>query len=408
MKIPQIMEPLFESDDKRYLVLWGGRGSGKSWSVAQYLILKALEEKCIILCTREHQISVKDSVHHLLEETISRLELNDYFIILDKEIRCKNNSKFIFSGLQNIKNIKSKEAIKYVWIEEADNLNKVTFETVDPTIRVDDSQIIMVFNLQLEDDYPYTNFVLKERADTLVINANYHDNPFLSKALISQKDYAKENDIEAYNHIWLGHARQISDALIFKNKFVKEYFETPEDAIFYYGADFGYNPDPAVLVRSFIIDNTLYIDQEAYGVKVELDGLPEFYDSIYDRDIGWMIIGDCHRPDTISFLQNQGFNIKGCKKGKGSVDDGVGHLRSFDRIVIHPRCKYTFFEFCHYSYKVDPRTGKILPIIIDDHNHVIDSVRYSLEDVRRGQGEFSPIFASDSNNWDDKFFSKSG
>lgn len=400
-------EPLFKSKGKRYVVAWGGRGSGKSWSVASYLILKALEEKCIILCTREHQISVKDSVHHLLEETISRLELSDYFVILDREIRCKNGSKFIFSGLQNIKNIKSKEAIKYVWIEEADNLNKVTFEIVDPTIRVDDSQIIMVFNLQFLDDYPYTNFVLKERDDTLVINANYYDNPFLSKALIMQKDYAKANDIELYNHVWGGQARQVSDALVFKNKYVSEYFEVPEDVIFYFGSDFGYSKDPATLIKSFIVGNELFICDECYEVGVEIDDLSAFYDRIYDRNVGWMIIADSQRPDTISHIRNKGFNIKGAKKGAGSVEDGVKHLKSFKRIVIHPRCKNTMDEFNRYSFKVDPRTGNILPILVDKFNHIIDALRYSLEDIRRGQGEFTPVFASDSNSWDEKFFNKS-
>ena len=409
LNIPQKFQAMFTSAYKRYLILWGGRGSGKSWSVAFYLILRALSENCIILCTREYQVSVKDSVHSLLAETIKRLELDRFFEVLKTEIRCVSGSKFIFSGLQNIENIKSKESIKYVWIEEANNLNKVTFDIVDPTIRLDGSQIIMVFNLQHTDDYPYTNFVLKKRDDTLVINANHYDNPFLSDALRMQMEYAKAHDIESYNHIWLGQARQISDALVFKNKYVSEYFETPlhdyPDLVFYYGCDFGYAKDPSTLVRSFIIDNTLYIDQEVYGIGIEIDALPTFYNSIYDKDAGWMIIADSARPDTISYLANKGFNIKGSKKGKGSVADGIAHLKSFDRIVIHPRCKNTLDEFNHYSYKVDPRTGNIIPVLKEGFDHILDALRYSLEDVRKGPQDVTPLLSTaDDNSWDNQFF----
>lgn len=408
LNIPKLFQPIFNID-KRYIVLWGGRGSGKSHTVARYLLLKALLEDALILCTREYQVSVKDSVYGLLCATINKLELNDYFVILKTEIRCVTGSRFIFSGLQNIENIKSKEEIKYLWIEEANNLNKVTFDTVDPTIRVDDSQIIMVFNLQHIDDYPYTNFVLKNREDTLVIKANYYDNPFLTKALKMQMEYAKKHDIEAFNHIWLGEARQISDALVFKNKFVSEYFETPTkeypDLVFYYGADFGYAKDPSTLVRCYILGNTLYIDQEAYGVGIEIDELPNFYDEIYDKDEAWLIIGDNQRPDTISYLANKGYNIKSCRKGKGSVADGIAHLRSFDRIVIHPRCKNTLDEFNHYSYKIDSRTGNVLPLLKEGFDHIIDAVRYSMEDVRKGQGDFIPLMATDSQDtWDQEFF----
>ena len=211
-RIPLIFESIFTTP-KRYIVLYGGRGSGKSHSVARYLLYKSLKEKCIILCTREYQVSVKDSVYGLLSETIDNLKLDKYFQRLKTEIRCLTGSKFIFSGLQNIRNIKSKEKIKYVWLEEADSLNRVTFQNIDPTIRVDDSQIIFVFNPQNEDDFPLTEFVNKERSDTLVIKANYHDNPFITKALLQQMEYAKKTDIELYNHVWLGQARQISDGI---------------------------------------------------------------------------------------------------------------------------------------------------------------------------------------------------
>ena len=138
-----------------------------------------------------------------------------------------------------------------------------------------------------------------------------------------------------------------------------------------------HNCDPTALVRCFIRENTLYIDREVYGVGVELDDLPQFFDKI-ETSRTWPIKADCARPETISYMQRQGFNISGAKKWQGSVEEGIVYLQSFDKIVIDTKCINSIREFTGYSYKTD-KNGDVLPILVDKDNHCIDSVRYSLD-----------------------------
>lgn len=138
-----------------------------------------------------------------------------------------------------------------------------------------------------------------------------------------------------------------------------------------------HNCDPTTLVRCFMKDRCLYIDQEAYGVGVELDEIPQLFDSVPDSR-KWQILADCARPETVSHIKNKGFNIESCPKWKGSVEDGVEYIRSFEKVYIHPRCPHTYHEFKFYSYKQDKNTGEVLPILLDKDNHIIDSIRYAL------------------------------
>ncbi|MBK1484926.1 PBSX family phage terminase large subunit, partial [Enterobacter hormaechei] len=136
--------------------------------------------------------------------------------------------------------------------------------------------------------------------------------------------------------------------------------------------------DPNTLVRSFILHNRLYIEYEAYGQQTELDHMPELYDTIPGaRD--WPIKADSARPETISYLKRQGFNISAAEKWQGSVEDGIAHLRGFDEIIIHPRCKNVAREARMWSYKTDRITGEVLPKLADGDEHTWDAIRYSLD-----------------------------
>jgi phage terminase large subunit len=154
--------------------------------------------------------------------------------------------------------------------------------------------------------------------------------------------------------------------------------------IYYYGADWGFSVDPTALVRCFIVDKKLYIDYESYGVKVDIDKTPALFDLIPGVRMH-MITADSARPETISAMRNYGFKIKSSIKGKGSVEDGIAHLRSFEQIVIHERCRHTIDEFRNYCYKVDKHTDEISTVPEDKSNHVLDALRYSIEDVMRNR-----------------------
>lgn len=386
------------SKNKRYKVLYGGRGSGKSWSVGIHLVLRAYEEKIRVLCTREIQSSIRDSVHKLLSDTISHLGLDSAFVVQRDGIFGANGSEFLFKGLRhNISEIKSTEGLDVVWVEEAEKVGYESWEVLIPTIRKPNSEIIVSFNPDDAKSSTYTRFVEKEGKPVIVERGavalmNYRDNDWFPEVLRMEMEYDKRTDFEKYEHVWMGKPKKYGDACIFKGKIFIEDFETPEGSRFFFGADFGFSQDPTCLVRCWINEietpanekniQDLMIDYEGYGIGVEIRDHAVLYDTVPESR-RWRIVGDSSRPETISHIRQDGFSIDGAKKGQGSVADGIEYLRSFRRIYINPRCKGSIGDFSNYKWKVDRNTNEILPIPVDASNHSPDAVRYALEDYIR-------------------------
>ena len=375
------------TDKKRYKVAYGGRGSGKSYGFADACLLKALENKIRILCARQLQTSIKDSVHKLLCDRINAHNLNAWFEITQQSIRCKNGSEFIFKGIQNnVNEIKSMEGVDICWVEEAQSVSAESWDVLIPTIRKENSEIWVTFNPDKEEDATYQRFVISPPDDCITQLVNYSDNKYFPEVLRREMEYCRRISQADYEHIWLGKTRVQTDAQIFKDRYIIQDFAEPKaNTRFFHGADWGFAKDPTTLVRCFIQDDCLYIDREAYGVGVELDETPQLFDSI-ETARRFPIKADCARPETISFMHRKGFNITAAKKWSGSVEDGLAVLKSFAKIIIHPRCKHTADEFRLYSYKVDKNNGDILPIIEDKNNHIIDALRYALDGYIKGRG----------------------
>lgn len=210
--IPALFEP------KRFKILWGGRSSAKSTSVARMLILKAHTGKVRILCTRELQNSLKDSVWKLLSDTVHEFGLDDFFVINKDGIHGKNGSEFMFAGLKNDpKKIKSTESVDYCWLEEAESISEESWDMLIPTIRKAGSEIIVVFNPSDELDPTYQRFIAPFYDDILlsdnmthfddrhtIIKMNYTDNPWLPKESIDEMERCKKDDYKKYLHIWEG------------------------------------------------------------------------------------------------------------------------------------------------------------------------------------------------------------
>ena len=376
----------------RYKVAYGGRGSGKSYSFADALLIKALEKKRRILCARQLQTSIRDSVHKLLSDRIDALGLTPYFEITREQIRAYNGSEFIFKGVQNnIQEIKSTEGIDICWCEEAASITQESWDVLIPTIRKEGAEIWITFNPDREEDPTYKMFIKQPVDDCKAVLMNYNDNPFFPETLRKEMDYCKRVDFQKYENVWLGQPATQTDVQVFRGKFEQKEFETPENVQFYWGCDWGFSSDPTVLVRCFIKDKCLYIDREAYGVGVEMDELPQLFDSIPDSR-KWVIRADCARPETIAYVKRHGFNCIAAEKWKGSIEDGIEYMRSFEKIYIHPRCKHTYDECKFYSYKKDRISGDILPIIVDAWNHCLiagtmiltDKGEKPIEDIKKG------------------------
>lgn len=382
-------KPLF--DPYRYKILYGGRGSGKSWAVADTLIDISLDKKILVLCGREFQNSIKDSVHSLLAQRIEALGFGNYFEITRDEINCNyTGSRFIFKGLRhNIDSIKSMAGINILWIEEADTLSAESWRIIEPTIREPNSEIWCTFNPKNETDILYQTFITTEPPENAyVVKVNYTDNPHFPDVLREQMERLKIKDYGMYQHIWGGECLTNSEAQIFKQgrHWETMEFEEPPGTHKYFGLDFGFSQDPTAGIRCYVDKNTLYITHEAYKRQLEIDETAKFLEKHLPDLRKHTIYADNARPESISFIKRQGYAIKAVEKGKGSVEDGIEYLKSFDKIVIHPRCVETIKEFTLYSYKVDERSGDITNTIVDAENHCIDALRYACERSMKRRG----------------------
>lgn len=383
----------FATEHWRYKVAYGGRGSSKSWTIARILLLKAMHTPMRVLCTREIQDSIKDSVHKLLKDQIDLLELQGYTVQNDV-IRHSNGSEFLFKGLySNLSKIKSFEGVDICWIEEAESISTSSWEILDPTIRKAKSEIWISFNPRYEDDIIYKTFVVEPPENALVIKVNWQDNKYFPKELEDQKNHMARTDPDLYLHIWEGELKKNTAEQIFHSKWVIEEFETnPKLEHYYFGADWGFSQDPNTINRVHIGPHAkhgpscLYIEYEANDrpynednrlTSNDLDDLPAFWDEVPNiRE--YEVQADSARPETISFMNGKGFNVVSVAKWPGSVEDGIEHIRAYDKVIIHPRCSNTVWEFKNYKYKVDTKTGQITNKIIDKYNHQIDAIRYAL------------------------------
>lgn len=379
-------------EPSRYKVMRGGRGSAKSRTAAAALLIQAASETHRVLCAREIQKSIKDSVKRLLDDEIERLGMSSFYESTENEIRGKNGSLFIFAGLRNnTASIKSIEGVTRCWVEEAQTISQESLNTLIPTIRAPESEIWFTYNPRYDTDPIDAMFKADELPpSTILLHVNWQDNPWFPDVLMAEMDYDRRRDMDKYLHIWEGQYQVSSEARVFKNWRVEE-FEPDQNAVVRQGADWGFAIDPTVLVQCYIVGRTLYVPYEAYRVGCEIVDTPALFLTVPDSE-KWPITADSARPETISHMQKNGFpKIMPAVKGPKSLEEGVEFLKSFD-IVVHPRCKHLIDELTLYQYKEDPLTGKILPILEDKDNHVIDALRYACEGARRaGKKERKPL-----------------
>ena len=376
LKVANVYKPLWKNAKRRNYI-YGGRGSGKSHDVAEYCLFRAYQSKIKVLCTRELQNSIADSVYSLLKNKITDMKLDFFFTVYKDRIVGNNGSEFIFKGIHNnVSEIKSMENISIAWLEESQSLSRESIDVIVPTIRAPGSILIFTFNPYKDNDPIYME-MKNATEDDLVIKANYSDNPWFPEELRLEMERDKKNDYQKYLWVWEGECLGLSDAQIFRGKYVVENFETPKNADFHFGADWGFANDPTTLVRSFIVGNDLYIDMCAGKVGCDLEDTPSLFNEVQGSSI-YPIYADSARPETISFMRSKHYNVLAAEKWNGSVEDGIQYLRSFSCIHIHERCKAIVEEFDLYQYKVDRQTGEVLRIPVDKFNHYIDAIRYSL------------------------------
>jgi len=377
---PSHFDLLHPSRPARYRCATGGRGSGKSHSFATGAVLLMLSKRIRILCAREIQRSLRESVHRLLVDRIDALGLSRFFDVTDNNIACTaTGSEVIFTGLYaNVSQIKSLEGVGLAWVEEAESASARSLELLTPTVRQLGSEIWFSLNPDAPDA-PAMAYATKDRPGCRHSHTIYTENPWCPPELTAEAEYLRGVDSDAFAHVWLGECRTATDAQILRGKYVVEDF-TPAEGWSgpYLGCDWGFSQDPTTLVRCWVHGRRLMIEHEAYQVGCDIDRTPALFDTVPGaRD--FTIRADCARPETISYMQRNGYyRVAAVEKWAGSVEDGIAHLRQYEQIVIHSRCRRTAEEARLYSYKVDRLSGDILPVAVDANNHCMDAIRYAL------------------------------
>ena len=391
IKLPPKLVPVFAPTRGavQYRGAWGGRGSGKSFSFALMAAVWGYAEPLRILCTRELQVSIKESFHAELKAAIEAHPwLEAHYTVGVDYLRGANGTEFIFRGLRhNIGSIKSLAKIDLTIVEEAEDVPEASWIGLEATVfRQPSSELWAVWNPRTDGSPVDNRFRKDPPPNSLIVEMNHEDNPWFPVGLETLRKREQERlDPGTYEHIWEGAYLEQSDAQIFANRYrVADFEPGPDWAGPYYGVDFGFSQDPTAGVRCWIYDDRLYIDHDYARVGLELDDTaPALIESLPDIE-SHVSRADSARPESISYLKRHGLpRMVGVKKGAGSVEDGISHIKSYAEIVVHPRCRSLVAELRLYCYAIDRHSGDVLPKIVDAHNHVIDALRYAIEPVMR-------------------------
>lgn len=388
-EFPEKLSCLFEKS--RYKVLYGGRGGAKSWGVARALLILAAKDPLRILCAREFQTSLKDSVHKLLCDQITALGLDSFYDITVATIRGKNGSEFNFVGLKNnVANVKSYEGVDICWVEEAQTVSQSSWKTLTPTIRKKDSEIWITFNPELETDETYQRWVIHAPDNAIVRKINWSDNPWFPDTLREEKDQTKARSHQEYNNVWEGLCRVTVDGAIFAEQMQQAEFDgritkVPYDATKAVHAvfDLGWSDHTACWLVQFIGMETRLIRYFEDNQKTMTHYLAKLQTFGYVYDTIWL-----PHDAKSSTLAAAGMTIEDIVRNAGFKTRVLDRVPTVDSInaarTIFPKC-YFDRENCadglqclrHYRYEVDPDTKQFSKIPLHDHySNGADAFRY--------------------------------
>ena len=371
-----------EDYDHRFEVYYGGAGSGKSFFIAQKLLLKALKEKRKILVMRKVGATLKDSVWQLILDTLIEWQLYEECTINKSvfTIELPNDSMFLFKGMDDSEKIKSITGITDIWVEEATEFSEEDIEQLNLRLRAQKGglQMLFSFNPVSKANWVYRRWFAKDAvitSDTVIHQSTYKDNEFLPEEYVATIEKMAKTNPTYYRIYALGEFASL-DKLVFNNWRIGTVEDTHEWDILC-GLDFGYTNDPTAFVVSFLQGDQLYVAKEFVRT-----GLLNNQIATAVTELGFAkstIIGDSAEVKSIDELRKAGlYRIYPAAKGPGSVLQGIQKLQQFD-IVVDPSCEHTITELQNYAWKKDRQSGEYVNEPIDEFNHCIDALRYSLQ-----------------------------
>lgn len=413
LRLPAKLQPLWQP--WRYKVMHGGRGGGKSWSVSGVLLAMAAQRPLRVLCTREVQKSLRDSVHRLLCDQIVRLQLSGFYTVTDSEIRGRNGSLFLFSGLleHTIDSIKSFEGVDIVWVEEAHSVSKRSWDVLTPTIRKEGSEIWMTLNPDMETDEVWQRFVLTPSPDVWVCCINWPDNPFFPRVLNEERLRAKRTmSAEDYAHIWEGKPRRVAEGAIYRHEMEALYLEerardVPYDPLLPVHTvwDLGWNDAMSICM----------VQRGPQDVRV-IDYIEDSH-----RTLDWYVAELEKRPwrwgadflphdgrarnfqtgkSTEQLLREMGRRDVQTQAQASGVEEGIRALRMvFPRLYIdRTRCARLLECLKRYRRRIHSVTHEPMEPLHDEYSHGADCARYVAEwlpAMSNGRAEYAPPPAAD-------------
>jgi phage terminase large subunit len=371
-------------------VLWGGRGGAKSWGIARALLCIGANKPIRVLCAREFQTSIKDSVHKLLSDQIINMNLTEFYEVVDRTIRGKNGTEFNFVGLKNnVANVKSYEGVDICWVEEAQSVSARSWDVLIPTIRKEKSEIWVSFNPELATDNTYQRFIINSPSNAIIQKINWSDNLWFPETLKLEKDALKIRDIEAYNTVWEGICRITVDGAIFAKEMQQAELEDritkvnydpmkPVHAVF----DLGWSDATAVWFVQFIGMETRLIryfetSQETISsILAKMQTYGYIYDTLWlPHDAENKTLAAAGRSIE-EIVRSSGYKTRIIPRTP--VVDSINAARTtfnncwFDR----DNCEDGLQCLRHYRYEVDPDTKQFSRTPLhDQYSHGADAFR---------------------------------
>jgi phage terminase large subunit len=375
---------------------YGGRGSGKSWGFARALLVIGAGKKIRVLCAREVQKSIQQSVHQLLADQIAALGLSEFYEVLQTEIRGKNGTEFYFAGLSNetADSLKSFEGVTHCWIEEAQSISKRSWDILIPTIRAEGSEIWLTFNPQLESDETYQRFVVNPPPDCVMVEMNYSDNPYFPKVLEAERQHAKASMRGAdYQHIWEGKCKPAVEGAIYFDAMsaalaAGRIREVPHDCSLktHIVFDLGMADSMTLIlvqkvaseirIINYIEGNQrILADYNAELRSLRLDDQPMNWGNLYLPHDGFHTRHQTGKDDA-TILRGLGWTVQ--QVPNTGVNTGIDRAREvFPRVYFNKTRTQRLVECLkRYRWNISQKTGEAVHPLHDEFSHGADAFRY--------------------------------
>jgi phage terminase large subunit len=388
IEIPQKLLPLFQP--KRYKVIHGGRGSAKSWSVARALVSIGATKPIRVLCARETQKSIQESVHRLLKDQIESLGLDQFYTIQENKILGTNGTEFTFAGIrqQGVANLKSYEGTDICWVEEAQVVTKKSWDVLIPTIRKPGSEIWVTFNPELDTDETFSRFVVRPPEESVIIEMNWQDNPWFPPELDKERRQWLDRDPVGYLTTWEGKCRPAVEGAIYANEIEATQREGRIRAVPYDPQlkvhtvwDLGWNDSMSIICVQRVASEVRVIDYIEDSHRTIDSYVMQLQERKWNWGTDYIPHDGAHRDfksgkSTQELLQTLGRNVQ--VLARGNPEEGIRLARMiFPRTYFDAdRCTELVNHLKRYRRQINQVTQEAGAPLHDEHSHAADAFRY--------------------------------